>query len=241
MRRKLLPLFSLSLTLSMPFPVLALGMMGNGDMKTELRSTAAFHAIDMAGVGKLHVERGPSPRVEVRLDSNLLSHYVSESRDGILRLGFEPGFAVGRVTDLEVKVTIPELDRLSLSGATEAEIGKGFSGGALAVKISGAGSIKGTIDYSSLRTDISGAGNAVFTGKASSLRVGISGSGDFNGKDLALDEATIEVSGSGEVQIRAKRHLEVSVSGAGSVRYWGDPVVKQRISGAGSVKRVGGL
>jgi hypothetical protein len=240
MRKNLLPLFSVSLALSMPLPGIALGQLGDGELRTEVRRTLPFGSIEMSGVGKLRVERGSQHRVELRLDSNLLAHYVVESRGGVLRLGFERGFAVGRVTDLEVVVTMPELEGLSLSGSAEAEIGGGFGGREFAVEISGAASVRGPIDCASLRASISGAGSAELRGKAGKLRVEISGAGSFEGRNLSTVSAAVEVSGTGRVLVQVEKRLEVDLSGAASVRYWGDPTVEKHMSGAASVIRAGG-
>jgi len=240
MRKNLLPLFSVSLALSMPLPGLALGQMGNGELRTEVRKTSPFRAIEMSGVGKLRVEKGNQPRIELRLDSNLLPHYLAESRGGVLRLGFEQGFAVGRVTDLEVTVTMPDLDALFLSGATEANLGDRFVGRELAIDVSGAGSVRGSVDYEILRTGISGAGSAELRGKATQLRIVISGAGSFDGKNLASSGASAEVSGTGRALVKVEKRLDVNLSGAASVRYWGDPLVEKRVSGTAGVIRAGG-
>jgi hypothetical protein len=213
--------------------------MGNGDLKTEIRTTAVFRSIDMSGVGNLHVEKGPKVRVELRLDSNLLPHYQTVLRNGILRLGFESGYAVTNITALEVRITMPDLDGLSLSGAANADITGGFRGDRLALTLTGSGAIGGAVEYKYLRIQISGAGGARLSGRAETLELDLSGAGTFDGKGFAAGEAAIGVSGTGNVTLRAERRLRATVSGVGTLRYYGDPIVEQRVSGVGKILRAG--
>jgi hypothetical protein len=238
MKRILFPLLALLLSHSLvawPF-----SLRGNGFVKSEERRVPAFHAIDMSGVGELRIERGTAFSVKVTLDSNLLSSYETRVEGGVLRLGFEQGKTVSGLTRLEVKVTMPALDALGLSGAARAELADRFAGDTLELDLSGTGQFTGRIDYGRLEAGISGAGRLDLEGEADKLRLDISGTGRFEADGLQVREAEIGISGAGSATLRVESSLEADISGTGSVRYYGDPRVSQRVSGVGRISRLGG-
>ncbi len=67
------------------------------------------------------------------------------------------------------------------------------------------------------------------------MEISISGSGDYDGIGLAVDEASIRISGSGGAKVWAESKLNASVSGSGDVYYKGNPTIDQRIDGAGKI------
>lgn len=228
-----------ALSVVMPLSMFATTMTGNGKIATEIRDVSRFSSIEMSGIGHLSVNRGEIFRVEVKLDSNLIDRYRTKVSGGVLSLGFEPGVAVNGVTSLEVEVTLPELERISLSGAAEARLQDAFQGKRFSVGISGSGKLAGALDYRSVEIDISGAGSLFLDGRADDLSIGISGSGDFSGASLATESAKVSISGTGTAKLRARSRLEARISGAGSVKYFGNPTVAKRISGVGRVERLG--
>jgi hypothetical protein len=225
------------LAFSLPLSASIFGTSGDGRVKTEERKTASFGSIEMSGVGRLSVSEGKVFKVEVRLDANLLPHYETRVQGGVLRLGFERGFAVNHLTDLEVRVTLPDLEGISLSGTADTVLVGPFSGASLAIDISGTGSVTGSIDYDRLSVGISGTGKAALKGKAARLRLDISGAGSFEGRDLAASTAKVGLSGSAQVELRVADSLSVDSSGASRLRYWGNPAVTAHSSGASSISR----
>lgn len=237
MRRILFSLLSLLAVFSafaLVFP-----LRGDGRVKTESRKVSSFSAIAMTGVGELAVERGPACSVTVSLDGNLLPHYVTSVERGVLRLGFEQGTSVRDLTRLEVRVTMPAIEALGLSGAAKAEIHPGFSGKALDLELSGAGSLVAALDHRAVTAGISGAGRLALSGRAEDLDLELSGTGRLDGRDFTIARGKLGISGAGSATLRATESLDADISGTGSVRYYGDPRVTQHVSGVGSVQKAG--
>jgi putative autotransporter adhesin-like protein len=63
----------------------------------------------------------------------------------------------------------------------------------------------------------------------------LTGSGDLELAKLPVERATVEISGSGDIEVDATRTLDVRISGSGSVAYHGNPEVKKSISGSGGL------
>jgi Putative auto-transporter adhesin, head GIN domain len=84
------------------------------------------------------------------------------------------------------------------------------------------------------RANIQGSGDFITSGSAMGATLIISGSGDIHGKDLNTTNASVQVSGSGDVAVHCSNELSVVITGSGDVTYSGKPHVKRTISGGGS-------
>lgn len=229
---------------------------GNGNITTEKREVPAFTALSLSGSGTLRLKKGDF-KVLVITDSNIQSAILTEVEGKTLRIGAKPGAGPFWPTRLEYEVSLPDLDGISVSGSGNIE-SEAFSGSDIRIDISGSGSITGALSYrnakagisgsgslqgdgvfGSLDCRLSGSGHAKLSGLASSLVVDLSGSGSLDGRDFSADKVKVGVSGSGEVDIRAKELVEARLSGSGSLRYWGNPKVEERTSGSGRIERAG--
>jgi hypothetical protein len=231
-------------------------VIGNGKVETESRNLPAFRSILFSGSGTLRVHKG-GRKVEITSDSNILPYIITEVSGGELRIGFAPDLTIRKPSKLSFDVTLPELSGLRLSGSGEAYV-DAFSGDSFTAELSGSGGIKADLDYGkvSLRSSgsggfdaavkarefrfrCSGSGGAVIDGRADSADIELSGSGEVGARDFAVGEASLRMSGSGRVEIRASKSLKVEVSGSGEVRYWGNPSLTQRVSGSARISKAG--
>lgn len=215
------------------------GLKGGGPVRTEERRLSGFRSIEMSGAGELRVKRGAAFRVAVTMDEELLSAYESTVSGGVLRLGFRRGVAVTGLSRLEVEVTLPELEGLSLSGAAEARLLDAFSGRAFSFEASGSSALSGRIEYGRVELELSGGCRLRLEGRADSLELGLSGASVVDAAGLAAKTARVESSGASRIELRVQERLDVQTSGASSIRYYGDPKLKVGSSGASTVTKAG--
>ena len=113
-------------------------------------------------------------------------------------------------------VTAPQLEAFTISGTGVLRV-TGLSGGTIDASIPGTGALR-------------------LAGKATTLRLSVAGAGEVRAKDLIVDAATVDVKGTGEVQVHATRSLEANISGTGAIRVHGRPAsVKKSVTGTGVV------
>ncbi len=227
--------------------VLAVGLSGcvlrrvsNEPDRTESRDVSGFDSVSFAGYGELKVRQGSSYKLEVTGAGDVVDRVETEVRGDTLYIEWDsPGIVLwGGVSepDLEIELTVPDLQRLEVSGAGEVTI-DGLETEAFAFELSGAGAVfMDDLDVEELVVDLSGAGSAEVDGSAKSQEVSISGLGTYDARDLASDTARVEMSGAGTAIVWAEDSLDVELSGAGTVEYYGSPAVTQDISGVGSVE-----
>jgi len=231
-------------------------LVGNGRVVTERRSLSSFTSISLSGTGILRVHRG-AERVELSSDSNILPYITTSVSGGELSIGLEPLTGILSSTKLQYDISLPELAGLRISGSGDAYV-DAFRGEAFSAIVSGSGGIKAELDYksvdlncsgsggfdaavkaASLELRCSGSGDAFLRGSADRGGITISGSGTLGGRDLAVGEARISISGSGKAELRVARKLEAVISGSGGIKYWGRPQVSQTIRGSGRVSQAG--
>ena len=82
---------------------------------------------------------------------------------------------------------------------------------------------------------LSGSGDIELTGISDDLDLTISGSGDFDSFGLESKIASIQITGSGSVELTVTETLNVVISGSGSVFFKGNPQLNVTITGSGQV------
>jgi hypothetical protein len=69
--------------------------------------------------------------------------------------------------------------------------------------------------------DVSGAASLKITGKSDKLKVNTDGTSGLDAFDLAVNDATLDVSGTSGAKINASGTIKASASGAASIKYKG--------------------
>jgi hypothetical protein len=127
---------------------------------------------------------------------------------------------------IEVTITGASLNDVTVSGSSQVTLGT-LQQPALDVRVSGSGSITANGRVEQLDARVSGSGNARLQGlNARRGRTSVSGSGHV---DLAaLDDADVDISGSGQVRISARPgRLSQSISGSGRLTAGGDSYTRR--------------
>lgn len=207
--------------------------------RSEDRDVSGFEAVDFSGFGRVTIEQGDEYEVTVTGSGDLVDRLDTEVRGDTLYIDLESRFEFWLFSlgdrDLDIKVVMPELTALNISGAADVDV-EGFEADALDLELSGAGElVANDLDVRDLTVEMSGAGSVRLDGVADTQDITISGAVDFDGRDLEGKDVTVEMSGAGSATVWARDTLEATVSGAGSVEYYGDPRVDKNVSGAGTV------
>jgi len=126
---------------------------------------------------------------------------------------------------VEADITLPLLEGLSLSGASRAEVSGFMSDHDLAIKLSGASRLSGTIVAADADFDISGASRLELDGGGENLKVKASGASDVDLGDFVSEDVDISLSGASKGTINLNGTLDVNMSGASELRYYGSPTM----------------
>lgn len=208
------------------------------------RNVPSFSQISLRISGTLYIKQGPVQSVEINAKSSTLEKIETEVKDGKLIIKFEDNHFSWRnfeSGEILIHVTVPEIERLEVSGSGDIIAEGGIKAGGLGLAVSGSGDIKlATLEASKVESSVSGSGDIFIEdgGGANSFSIAVSGSGNVKAEGFEAKNVTVKISGSGDCSVFASENLDVRVSGSGDVYYAGNPSVDSSVSGSGSVKNI---
>lgn len=206
---------------------------GNGDIRTSEFHLPDITGVKLRGIGEVIIRHGDEQEIIVETDENLMDYIETDVNGGVWDIDFER--CVRNVTRLTVFITVPEVDKLIISGSGSIVGEDPFDGNELETTVSGSGNIEFEFTGNTVDASVSGSGNIDLFGSADFMDVNISGSGDVRAFDLVTQECDVHISGSGDVRCYVEDFLKVRISGSGDVLYKGHPELDVDITGSGSV------
>ncbi len=218
---------------------LLLGLAGTAAAQGRSVALDPFDGIDIGGAADLHLAQGPQ-QVRIEGDDADGRDLQLQVRGGVLRVNPAGSWKFWSSRRLQLHVTLPQLSRLTISGAADVHAAGPMQLERLRVGISGAGLAR----FDQLRAEqlvfnVSGAGDGQVAGEVGDLQLGISGKSDFQAEQLLAHRARVAVSGIGDVKVWVRDDLTVSVAGIGRVDYWGAPRLRRSSSGMATVNALG--
>jgi hypothetical protein len=211
-------------------------------IKDETRSiSAAITQIEVSGPVKLTLRQGVTPSLMVRSEQRHLSKISTDQSGNTLSIAFNTSTLHNR-NPIEVEVTLPELQKLSLRGSGKGQV-MGFKGAQLELALNGSGDLELDGEYKNINAnlrgsgdlslstsnsdkvelDIIGSGNITAKGQSKSLVTQLNGSGDISAEQLLADIVNITLNGSGNTDVHAKQSVNVNLRGSGDVMVRGQP------------------
>jgi hypothetical protein len=188
---------------------------GSGVAKTEIRPVGSFSKIDLVGSAEVEVSVGPATSVAVTADDNILPIIETAVAGDTLKIGSQK--SVDTRLGVKVKITVPALDGVAISGSGN---------------IHAQGLKSGTVE-----AGVIGSGNITLNGMADLFTAQIAGSGDLRAGDLSAKRVHVIVAGSGSATVQASQELDASVTGSGNVNYTGNPPqVRRSVTGSGNIR-----
>jgi hypothetical protein len=210
------------------------------DENAQLRQVEAFQAINVSSAFDVYLTQDNQHTVVVSAsEAAIRDQIVAEVKGGTLYINLKKSnFDWRSSRKPRAYISTPELNKISLSGATDLTIENVFKTDDLELSISGSSDFKGNLECKNLRLTSSGSSDYKIGGSAENLKISISGSSDVKGFEMITDYCDINCSGTSDVQITVNRELEVNLSGKSSVAYKGSGIVREmKSSGSSSLKK----
>jgi hypothetical protein len=190
-------------------------LFGSGNLTTETRTVDLFTKIRSEGVIDVTITQGTTQSVEITADDNIIGQVRTRVNNNELQLYLDEDYNYRSIA-LQANITVANLNSLRNFGVGDMYIHDIDNNGTFSIENEGSGNIE--ID-----------------GVSTSLIIGNQGSGDIFGFDFLVNDCTIDIEGSGDVEISCSDNLDVDIQGSGDVYYKGNPTITTRISGSGNV------
>ena len=221
---------------------LSRGFGGEPSRSARHEALQPFHRIDVGGSAEvtlvqadgesIDVEAGRHARIDAHVSDGRLRVRAEDPRRWWTRL-----FGGRSVGPARITLRFRTLDVIDLTGNVKIHVPK-LEAQSLRIRASGGSTLAiDDLRATSLHVEGSGALDAKLAGRVGEEVVAISGAGSYQAEKLIADDATVSVSGVGDVVVHAAKTLRASISGAGVIEYTGNPTVTEHVSGIGRVKR----
>lgn len=194
---------------------------------------ASFDAIN-GGTAFIKIIPSAENRVEIKYQSDIKDHgFAVTAKNGELKISTDREIHF-RTECFEVTV-YANCDSVSINGGIELLM-DGVSTESLEIDVQGA--VKAQIadahaDSMSIKVD--GAGEFDINGDVDTFSAEFNGAGELRAKELICKDASISISGAGDVEISCTGTLSTDISGVGNVGYYGSPTLSLNNSGAAAV------
>jgi hypothetical protein len=159
----------------------------------------------------------------------------NESNDE-LHISSKPNFTFNNNKPVNIIIRVKELKSISCNGSGKIVVEGPVISGQFEVENDGSTQmIIKEIDTKQLSIQCNGSGEMIVQGKCVSFKGSILGSGSIKALDLQAENTEAELTGSGNLETRVSKTLDVNITGSGSVLYAGSPAVTKNITGSGTV------
>ncbi|MCW3081961.1 head GIN domain-containing protein [Segetibacter sp.] len=208
------------------------------DENAEVRTVEKFNSLEVSGTLSLYLSQGPTQGVAISAgEEKYNSKIKTEVKNGVLRISVDGGVWNGfNWTNRKLKayVTVTDINRLDVSGASYASISGPLKSDELKMDISGASEVKGIINVSRLNLDISGASVARLSGTAKDGLIDASGACKVNSYELSIETCKASSSGASNIKVTVTGELNADASGGSNIYYKGQGIGKVLNASAGA-------
>ena len=211
-------------------------VIGNGSSTTKTLDVGAYDSIEVKGFMDVHLEKGTEGHITVNTDENIHEHIKVAVKDHTLILTTKENVTIKSKIGVHITVPFDSISKVALTGSGNIETKDTIKVNEFSTFVTGSGNIMLAVEASDVQAMITGSGNITISGSSSNAKVNLSGSGDFDGFDLASQNTSVAVSGSGNAEVVAQKNLVAIVSGSGDVIYKGNPDQKEiKTYGSGDI------
>jgi hypothetical protein len=188
---------------------------GSGKRQVQKREVSPFTSISTEGAFNIDVVCQKAQSLEIEGDDNILPLVSTEVSNNVLYLKTLKNYSVG--TPIVVRIAVPNLGALSVSGA-------------------------GKIDIVGLKSenfviDANGAPQINVSGTAKVINIDSNGAAKIDTHSLHASKAVVESKGVSRIDVDVADQLDVTISGPSTVTYEGDPTINKTIHGPGKLQK----
>ena len=193
-----------------------------------------FDRLEMGSALNINVTQGNTFTILARGDRRNIDDLHVFRNGNTLVIGFDEN--VNRIHETYITITMPVLEAVNFSGASQSKIIGFDSGDGLDLYLSGASVCQLDAVYDQVDIILSGASSLRMFGAGSEIKAEVTGASVLRAFDYPVDEATISLSGASSGKVFVESELQAAASGASTLLYRGNPSVNSSVSGASTVR-----
>jgi len=209
---------------------------GNGQTQTQTRTLPPFTRIEVTDGLQVEVAQGNTPQADLTLDSNLLSHILTDVKEGKLIVSTDE--CIDPKGSSKIVISLPLLQSVQTNGGSQAKIGQGFGGALLELESSSGSQLNtATLEYDHIKVKTSSGASATVRGQSLKVQLNSSSGSQLDADELMANEVQAEASSGSSLSAQAIVSMAAKASSGASIRYLGQPKnVTQDSSSGGSIQ-----
>jgi len=216
---------------------------GDGKLVTKLIDITEFSKIEIETYVEVNYSQEQNTgNLEFTVDGNLWEYYDICTNKDVLQIKLKKEHKNSlnlNPTKSLIKVSSELLDKISIAGSSDIVFCTDFNSENLRIGLAGSSKIianQHQINIENCEVEIAGSATVKFKGQIRKTDINIAGSGKISALDCEMEQLSIDIAGSGNVEAHVTDILIVSIAGSGEVAYKGEPgTVKTNIAGSGKV------
>jgi hypothetical protein len=206
---------------------------GSGKIIDHDLTVTDFNSVNIKGVFEVEISRAEDFKVTLSTDENLLGRIQVSVEHKTLKLGIAAP-ATFLPTSLKVKIGMPEMVGLNLSGGAKGVL-QGFeSDEHLSVFLAGGSTLNGYLKAGQITFNLSDASLIGLKGIATYLELECKGASKADLGDLTLTAAQVKLSEASEATLNINGRFDANLSDASKVFYLGNPLFTNTSISGGS-------
>jgi hypothetical protein len=196
---------------------------GSGEIIDQDIQIKDFNSLNVKGAFEIAITRAEDFQVTLSTDQNLISRVQFSLERKTLKIGIEAP-ASFFPTSLKVKIAMPAVSGLILSGGSIATIA-GFKSTDDLTLFLGEGSIlNGSLEAGVTRLYLSGASQAALKGQGMKLEMDAKGSSKADLGGYALTSAQVKLRETSEATLNVNGRFDVDLNNSSKIYYMGNPL-----------------
>ncbi len=208
----------------------------SGVQTTQNRTTETYDAIKAGGSFKVVLVSGKEGIITIQGDENIITHIVTEVTNNELHIYFEKNLSITYRSEITITVPVETISGITFAGSGDIVSKTTLNATNFNVKLSGSGDVDIDVNATKITASLSGSGDINISGKTTELEAKVVGSGDIDCGKLVSENATVAVSGSGDLKVNCINNLEAKVTGSGTVKYKNKPATMNKtVAGSGEI------
>ena len=196
------------------------------DSKTKTYDYKNFYKVSVGSGMHVTVTQSSSYSISITADEREFKDLVVEKRGNSLDIYYDRSvwnwFGHHRRGNVEIKITMPELTAIDLSGGAEGNITMNVPGSSFTAETSGGAELIGNLICGNISVETSGGSRVELSGKGENLTADGSGGSKIKMKNFAVKDVNADLSGGSTVWINMNGTLNTDQSGGSKIYYYGN-------------------
>jgi len=195
------------------------------DSKTKTYDYKNFKGVSVGSGMQVTVTQSNSYSITITADERDFKDLVVEKRGNSLDIHYDHSvwgwFGHHRRGNVKIKITMPELTAMDLSGGAEGHIIMDVSGKSFSAETSGGASLTGDLTCGNISVETSGGSKVELSGKGENLNADGSGGSRIKLRNFSVKNVNADLSGGSTVWVNMNGTLNSDQSGGSHLYYYG--------------------